>query len=474
MKRRKGTRKSQATRPKAQARNKRSDEAKSPLRPRIGFHSLPIEILDTVFKHAPKTTLLTSSRVSRLWRDFALPHLFASIRVARETSYDDFFDFLHARPKFVRYIRSLKLISTSLYFGPHPTIDPPFLHMLVEKLPRLQELSLEQIGINLSASPSTDTPVQDMAGPPRTRRPDGAFKLKQLSINRCIFNGSRSYYDGCDLYTLFTVLHMLPTNSIHVIGMWVGMPDSFDRNHPRIRCLSPLDISSLSLEDSHLSFTNYTPIQAHLERDALFCDALRQMLTPQQLHTLRLGIELVDRSKTRVDALGKLLRHAVNRDLRDFALPFKIQYPIDAQEEDAGADFWRLLRLECFPELETFGISLNLPSPGMQPAHGGVPRAHFSAVCIAIMSHLPRTLRILELTLWGVKELSQLKNTWAIDPGRIDDALQEYFPSLAKFRVVFRSRYYLLEFATFFWKAMPKSKARGILEVTDTLFSPYK
>ena len=104
----------------------------------------------------------------------------------------------------------------------------------------------------------------------------------------------------------------------------------------------------------------------------------------------------------------------------------------------------------------------------MQPAHGGVPRAHFSAVCIAIMSHLPRTLRTLELTLWGVKELSQLKNTWAIDPGRIDDVLQEYFPSLAKFRVVFRSRYYLLEFATFFWKAMPKSKARGILEVTDS------
>ena len=137
-----------------------------------------------------------------------------------------------------------------------------------------------------------------------------------------------------------------------------------------------------------------------------------------------------------------------------------------------NADFWRLLRLEHFPELETFGISLKLP--GMQPVHRGAPRALFSAVCIAIMSHLPRTLRTLELTLWEVKELSQLKNAWAIDPGCLDDALQEYFPSLAKFRVVFRGQYYLLEFATFFWKGMPKSKARGILEVTDTLFSPYK
>ncbi|KAH9899330.1 hypothetical protein C8Q73DRAFT_315692 [Cubamyces lactineus] len=467
MKRRKGTRKSQANK-KAQARGKRSDEAK-PL-PRIGFHSLPIEIIDTVFKHAPKATLLTCSRVSRIWRDFALPHLFASIKVARQTSYDDFFNFLDAHPRLTRYIRSLELTTTSFYgSGPHPTIDPPFLHMLAQKLPRLQELSLNLIGIN-SGSESTETPVEDAQGIPLTTRRDGALKLKHLSINRCTFNNS---FYNCDLYALLAILCTLPADSIRVIDAWVDVPNSFDRNHPRIRRLSPLDVSSLSLENWYLFSSSRPPFQAHIENDAVLCDALRRMLLPRRLHTLRLGFELKARNKTRLDALGKLLRHAGKRDsLRYYALPFKIKHPIEPEELDA--DFWRVLRLQDFPALDSFVISLNLPSPGTQPVHGVAPRALFNAVCTAIWSHLPRTLRTLELTLWGVKELSQLKNAWSIDPGHLDDVLQEYFPSLAKFRVVFRGQYYLLEFVTFFLKAMPKSKAKGILEVTDKPLSPYE
>ncbi|KAI0327216.1 hypothetical protein GY45DRAFT_1338947 [Cubamyces sp. BRFM 1775] len=461
MTRRKGIRKSQANK-RTQARSKRNDEAK-PL-PRVGFHSLPIEILDTILKHAFKATLLASSRVSRMWRDFALPHLFASVKVAREWSYDDFFDFLNAHPKLMRYIRSLELASASPYaFDTHPTIDPSFLRMLAEKLPRLEKLSLERLTIASGSTPA-DT-AEDMPGVPLAGRPNGAFRLKQLSIDRP--NG----YD-CDLYILLVILCTLPTDSIRVVDAWLKMPDSFDRNHPSIRHLPPLDISSLSLENFYLSPSSWAPVLVPLEKDAVFCDALRQMLLPRRLQTLSLGVELEDRNKTRLDALGKLLRHAVKKGLRNYSLPFKIQCPIDPQEEDA--DFWRVLRLDHFPELETFGISLCLPSPVTQPVRGSTPRGIFSAVCIALMSHLPRTLHALELTLWGVKEQSQLKNAWVIDLGLLDDALQEYFPSLAKLRVVFKGDFYLLEFATFVLRAMPKSKARGILEVTDTRYSSYK
>ncbi|KAI0326149.1 hypothetical protein GY45DRAFT_1374175 [Cubamyces sp. BRFM 1775] len=425
---------------------------------RVGYHSLPIEVLDTVFKHSSKSTLLVCSRVSHLWRDFALPHLFASIEVIRCLSYDDFFDFLVARPRFARYIRSLKLgyKSLSLWSSDpgRPLVHPPFLMRLSEALPRLGNLSLEDIWVDSAAPPVARDPALDE---PRAR-PLGTFKLQQLSLEYCRPAQGRTY----DLPTLFDILSALPTDAVHVTNISINVTQPFGKVQLEARRLPPLAIRSLCLDKINV----HSQDRSHAHHVAL-CNAFRQMLLPGRLHTFRLGLEIDRQIDASLNALGELIQHAGKGVLRDYALPLPIKSPVGPEQDKA--DYWRILRLKEFPILDTFRMSLILPEPGTKPDYVDAPRVPLSTVCIAILVHLPPCLRTLEVTLQGVKEIRQLKSTWMLDLRRLDDALQEYFPALEKFRVIFKGDWYLLEFTTTVFKLMPKTRSRGVLEVVDWL-----
>ncbi|KAJ8502315.1 hypothetical protein ONZ51_g69 [Trametes cubensis] len=457
----------QAKSAKTKSSGKRSEKIATRPLPRVGYHSLPIEVLDIVFKHSSKSTLLACSRVSHQWRDFALPHLFASITVIRRLSYDDFFHFLAAHPRLARYIRTLVLGYKSM--SPQtvgwtdrdrpPLVDPPFLRRIPEALPRLSNLSLENIWVD-GAAPSA---AQDLELDADARaRLLGTFKLQRLALGYCHRTGGKSY----NLPTLFDILSALPTDAVHITYLTIDVTQPSDKDQPDTRQpRSPLAISSLCFDkiDVYSQDIYHTH---HAAAVALF-DAFREMLLPGRLHTFRLGIELDRHLHASLDALGKLLQHAAKGVLRDYILPFAIKSPVVPEHDDA--DYWRILRLDELPILETFRMSLILPVPGTKPDYADAPRVPLSAVCTAILVHLPRRLRTLELTLRGAKEPSQLKSTWMLDLGRLDDALQEYFPALEKCRVIFKGDWYLLEFTTTVYKLMPKSRSRGILEVVDWL-----
>ncbi|KAL7278402.1 hypothetical protein ACG7TL_007397 [Trametes sanguinea] len=131
------------------------------------------------------------------------------------------------------------------------------------------------------------------------------------------------------------------------------------------------------------------------------------------------------------------------------------------------AEFWRVLYLHEFTEIDTFEMSLTVVSRGTHPDSPSAPRVPLGAVCVAIFSILPPTVRKVTLTLWDVKEASQVKNKRMLNLSALDDALEARAPVLEKVRLVFRGEWYLLEFAEAATKAMAKCKKRRMLEVVD-------
>ncbi|RPD56305.1 hypothetical protein L227DRAFT_284572 [Lentinus tigrinus ALCF2SS1-6] len=70
-----------------------------------------VDILHTIFSHLQEDapTLISSATVCKLWRDVALPHVFARLVVRRRMSFSDLVVFLDANPRIASYVRHLTL-----------------------------------------------------------------------------------------------------------------------------------------------------------------------------------------------------------------------------------------------------------------------------------------------------------------------------------------------------------------------------
>ena len=75
------------------------------------FRALPLELADAILEHAShdKATLSACTLVSHAWRNLARPHLFSSLTVACQETFDDFDDFLGSHPDIARLVRRLEL-----------------------------------------------------------------------------------------------------------------------------------------------------------------------------------------------------------------------------------------------------------------------------------------------------------------------------------------------------------------------------
>ncbi|RPD56319.1 hypothetical protein L226DRAFT_215201 [Lentinus tigrinus ALCF2SS1-7] len=77
----------------------------------MAVDGLNIDLLHIIFSNLEKDvpTLISSATVNKLWRDVALPHVFARLVVRRKESFSDFVDFLDANPRIASYVRHLAL-----------------------------------------------------------------------------------------------------------------------------------------------------------------------------------------------------------------------------------------------------------------------------------------------------------------------------------------------------------------------------
>ena len=317
---------------------------------RVGTHCLPIDVdaCDTIFGFAPKPTLLACSRVSRVWRELAVPYLFRSLQVCRNSSYDDFLRFLDENTDIALYIRSLTLGYAPPALAPpapdvtvdfnatisftRPVVDRVLLATLADKLPRLQELKLYYIVLS-----SPDVSRRALTIPSASAVPapagmaeklrSGLPRLRRLSIEGC-WSASASTKTACDSYTLLDILSALPVDSIYTKHIYVtvergtSMEPQFDLRDPP----GQLDMHTL-LTEAHPDY--FDPGLGRLY------DAFRRATAPRCLRRLRLD-HISRRSTSCLRALGKLLTHAGLDALQELELPFTIDEVIHPLEDSPG------------------------------------------------------------------------------------------------------------------------------------------
>ncbi|KAI9060343.1 hypothetical protein FKP32DRAFT_1595421 [Trametes sanguinea] len=426
-----------------------SKKARDGMQPRTAattrLPALPLDVLHAVLEHASKPALLACSVVSRTWREAAVPHLFASLEIARSAGScaDSSGEFLDAYPHLARYIRRLRLVHQNprwliLPLDTYPVVDRGMLATLLTRLPCLEELYLRSLWI--STVPPRLSDVSKNTG-----------RLRKLTLADC---GAEGKPTACaDLRILLDLASAVPVDMLHIELLTVEREADNPVASPPIRLL---DCHALRLE-----------LQAEQSLDPgwdmmfWICDDLSAAFAPCCLTSLDLGCRSLSHVENSLRKLGQFLAHACSRTMRHLAFPVIIESTLASNYTSEQADFWRVVNLYQLISIETFELALMVPTPGY------MPRVPLGAVCVALFSVLPPVLREVTITLWGVKEACQVKSKEMLHLGVLDDALDARAPVLEKVRLAFRGQWYLVEFTTAAMKAMSKCKKRGILEIVQ-------
>ncbi|KAI9060348.1 hypothetical protein FKP32DRAFT_1595427 [Trametes sanguinea] len=443
--------------------------------------TLPLDIWHIVFDRAPKATLLACSCVSRTWREVAVPYLFASIQVKRDAGcFADISEkLLDNHPHLTRYIRRLELgrdndwsvISSDIY----PVVSRDLLATLFLRLPCLEELRFRSVWLSPLQRQSPDVPT--------TRR------LKKLDLVDCGEEWKRT--TPVDPRILLDFASTVPVDMVNIELYTIQRQTMSPVPTPPLRLLDAPSLQLGSRLEERYRFD--------WENNSWVCDALCDAYAPRCLTSVTLRFWVLGNDIASLRTLGRFFHHACSQTMRYLVFPVMINsavasaadnsrehHPLFSADEGTvcmdekrprltsynltdKAEFWRVLHLHEFTAIDTFEMSINVVRRGMRPDDPSAPRVPLSAVCVAIFALLPRTLRRLTITLWDVKEASQVKNKKMLNLGALDDALDARAPVLEKVRLVFRGEWYLLEFAEAATKEMAKCRKRGILEVVDWL-----
>ena len=277
--------------------------------------ALPPELVDLVFEHTlyDKETIQACTLVSRSWRAVSAPHLFSSLTVVRQASFDDFDGFLIARPDIASCIRELELkqVPDDLDIGsPHAAVASAALAALSAKLPGLQVLRLRRMWISDS---SLESPTS--VGP-AVQRP----RMKSLTLHDCS-NGSDSLIS---LRTLHGVLETFPADSVSLFYLTIA-----DASDPDTQAGARW--SQLHIEDLTFYHVHAQPVALRL------LDDLRQILAPHCLRSLRARLEnMYTRNTVFLSVLSEFLIHIGGPQLRHLEFPFPVGSVIGPQEDDPG------------------------------------------------------------------------------------------------------------------------------------------
>ena len=135
-----------------------------------------------------------------------------------------------------------------------------------------------------------------------------------------------------------------------------------------------------------------------------------------------------------------------------------------------ATDYWRVLRLNKCPNLESFTFSIEVPlirTRAFAIRAQDPPRVPVSAVLVAILPHLPSALRTLNLALYNVGVPARIQNRETMALDRLDAAIAERLPSLIKVHVVLQGRKpaEVEACVQVVGEAMPECRRKGILDV---------
>ncbi|KAH9888793.1 hypothetical protein C8Q73DRAFT_166287 [Cubamyces lactineus] len=406
-----------------------------------GLSALPPELVDLVFEHTlyDKDSIRACTLVSRSWRAVSAPFLFSSLTVMRETSFDDFHDFLVTRPDIASCIRELELtqVPNGLDIGsPHAAVTPTALAALSANLPALRVLRLHRMWIT--------EPLHGLSTP--TNPVASRSRLKALTLHDCS-NDSNSLMS---LRTLHAVLASFPSESVSLY--WLTIVDASDLS---AGCRgSQLHIENLTLYHIHAP----TPLFQYF----------RQILVPHCLRSLQARMEnAFNRDPDFLRVLSEFLIHVGGDQLRHLELPFVVGSVFAPEEDDP--DHWRILQLQTCSELESVTFHLHVPlrrsftrTPRTVTSRHGVP---ISALLVAFLPHLPSSLRVYTLTSLDAYSLDHVQSKTILHLERLDDALVARFPMLAKVRIILRDSDWLAEYFQAILQVMPMCRQRGILDI---------
>ncbi|KAL1946260.1 hypothetical protein VTO73DRAFT_15387 [Trametes versicolor] len=431
------------------------------------MQGLPVEIFDGILRniHEDKLAILACSRVSRLWREIALPYLFASIDIYREDSFDDLQDFLDTNIELARLVRRLRLTSqrdptVHLQSDSFPILDRTKLRNLTAALPQLEELHLYMI-LLVDSSPDA------LGGP------DQCLPTRRLETLTIEFVNPRSSNTPQSFLTFFNTISVF-TSVKTLVLTWPPIPDAL---------LDPAHLIRTFNVDTLIS---RTPFIAPEERWHLLYDALRKALVPGCLRALHLGGRYnisAGHQPATLRSFGQLVRHAAPNALR-IDIPFPARWPVRPGEDSPGAEscpmstprgmltiarteHWRDLNLSSCTSVTTVMHRIHLYSID---AH--VPLAR---VCIAVLANVPTSLRVFTLRVHGdATEYARGDSAERIGLRELDTALIERFERLERVEVmVFIDLQHrdgvsldLQEYALAVSKAMPRLQAKGMLQVS--------
>ncbi|KAI0331624.1 hypothetical protein GY45DRAFT_1321950 [Cubamyces sp. BRFM 1775] len=435
-----------------------------------GLDNLPLELVDLVFRHAAslndaKKTIIACACVSRLWRKLSLPHLFSSLKVVNLHDFYDFSTFLATRPDLARHIQILTLARLRRYgmlpvaeavLGPN--ISHSGLVNIAARLPKLRELHLDTVFIlDSGIDPTSPTALL----PPH-------FRLKKLSMHSCC--GRVGQMTLFPLTTLVDTLRILPADVVDLSWLTLAC-DAGDVTFDGVRLPAAprwpnegLQVSTLIL-DRIASRSSWPPIDT-----MRFYGVLRQVLAPQcirsfqaqrrkDLHSTRPKPTFDKRNPNALCVLGELLEHAGGDALQHLSLPFSIggviEYPEDRPEH------WRILRLHKCQSLQSFSLSIHKPPDHPPPT----PRILLSAGCIALLVHLPTTLRTFTLILWPQASPEEIEDQTTLNLQALDEFLVTRFPQLAEVEVLLHLNGTFDRSSEAVINAMQRCNERQILEV---------
>ncbi|KAH9893515.1 hypothetical protein C8Q73DRAFT_536322 [Cubamyces lactineus] len=409
-----------------------------------GLDDLPLELVDLVFRHAgnlrdAKQTIIACACVSRLWRKLALPHLFSSLKVVNRADFYDFSTFLTTHPDLARHIRFLTLARlrrrgmmpmAELVIGPN--ISHSGLANIVARLPKLEELCLDEVFI-------LDSEI-DSASPPALLTPPH-FRLKKLSISSC--HGRVGRMQILSLRTLFNALTILPADVVDLSWLTIAC-DAGDVTFDGVRLPAATRRSNERLHvrdlilDKISSRSGWPPTQT-----TRVYDVFRQYLAPRCLRSFQ-AQRRKDLLSTRLDptfekhnrdalrVLGDLLEYAGGEALLHLSLPFSVGGIVEHPEDDP--EHWRVLRLHKLQNLGSF--SLLIDKPPDRPLPAGTPRIPLSTGCIAILTHVPTTLRSFTLVLWAQIHPGEIQYRLGLNLQALDEFFVARFSQLTEVEVV--------------------------------------
>ncbi|KAI0334679.1 hypothetical protein GY45DRAFT_1125987 [Cubamyces sp. BRFM 1775] len=422
--------------------------------PNAGVCHLPPEVVNIIFEHASsdKTVISACSLVSSSWRALSLSHLFSSLTVARQNTFDDFGDFLDAHSDISYTVRILVLQHLPGGPGLFMTIAP--LVALAAKLPRLQVLHLARIWLAVDLPlPSSFPPT----APPR--------RLEKLIVNNCTSGDNRWFSPR----TIYGILATFPADAVSLYLLTVGadIPSQIVPPGTSSKLYPPHEATRVRIHSLTLDRNNASAFPMH--DMAPLHEGLRLTLAPLCLHTFRSRSGLDRRNPESLRVFGELMSQIGGETLRHLEFPFIIGQVVYPSEDEP--DHWRALRLHTCRNLETvvFSISvpllqtLTIPRRAQEP-----PRVPVCAVLVAFLPHLPLTLRTCKLVLSNVGLPARIQSRRTMDLERLDAALRDRLPSLTKIQIVLQGRkpFEVEQCVQTVQELMPVCRNNGLLHVT--------